>query len=52
MYVKTYMFNERSLKKIIIIIIKAAKYHPLLTYLRTEYTNIDLVNLSMSALGI
>ena len=31
---------------------KAAKYHPLLTNLRTEYTNINFVNLSMSALGI
>ena len=31
---------------------KAAKYHPLFTNLRTEYTNINFVNLSMSALGI
>ena len=31
---------------------KAAKYHPLLTNLRTEYTNINFVNISMSALGI
>ena len=31
---------------------KAAKYHPLLTNLLTEYTNINFVNLSMSALGI
>ena len=33
---------------------KAAKYHPLLTYLRTEYTNINIVIniISMSALGI
>ena len=31
---------------------KAAKYHPLLTNLRTEYTNINSVNLSMSALSI
>ena len=31
---------------------KPAKYHPLLTNLRTEYTNINFVNISMSALGI
>ena len=31
---------------------KAAKYHPLLTNLHTEYTNISFVNISMSALGI
>ena len=31
---------------------KAAKYHPLRTNLLTEYTNINFVNLSMSALGI
>ena len=31
---------------------KAAKYHPLLTNLLTEYTNINFVNISMSALGI
>ena len=31
---------------------KAAKYHPLLTNLRTEYTNINFVNISMCALGI
>ena len=31
---------------------KAAKYHPLLTNPLTEYTNINFVNFSMSALGI
>ena len=31
---------------------KATKYHPLLTNLRTENTNINFVNISMSALGI
>ena len=31
---------------------KAAKYHPLLSNLRTEYTNINFVNILMSALGI
>ena len=31
---------------------KAAKYHPLLTNLRTKYNNINFVNFPMSALGI
>ena len=31
---------------------KAAKYHPLLTSLRAEYTNINFVNFSMSTLSI
>ena len=31
---------------------KATKYHSLLANLRTDYTNINFVNLSMSALGI
>ena len=31
---------------------KAAKYHPLLTNLRAEYTYINFVNFSMSALSI